>query len=682
MVTAPSEVARFIAGLLLTTALMNAASAQTTASSPSNVSERIKGATHYWTGTIRLDTTYYSEQQGTPDLHFWTTEYYVLLAEVPTTSKRTRLEGGKLIDVPVNNLVPLQLDYRIDAFTLESPAGKGPIEGGHKAIGTARGKLRGDALSRLSSDRARGSFNRVATPQTSAQPPSSWNNIGARLESLSTTMDYEGAYEITIGLIGTGAWTRAEEKALFNGISLTYLPCGLARLDQSSAAALTTDHGFLNLMVAADVLIFGKLTMPDQSEIRGTHTFDRFDSSGTPSPRDVVYWDLKRIPYRGPLASVEYSQQRADGSRQWQRAADFVDFLVGQAQPSIEVRITTVPEEAEVWWALEATGNHSGRVAPTMGRTMQFSFTPDVSRVRIVRGSQQPHPNGSQRANPPIGYTVTLTDPDSRSELLRETIRQDAISALRQEYVDYGWRPPERIDIGPPPPLPAGIQLDPNFSWGNYAPITLNGGWLLLAQQTQAALGGNIEINSAFRNPQRNRAINGARRSVHMTGGAVDMDPVPANATNMVQLHRAALAGSGAANILLERQGGRQGGELLVPKNWGPPPARHGFTLGMATIEVEDSNADDLPDRVAQIDGAPRRGIPSATDLPYAGGGVANPPFRVTDTNDNGRIDVGEPLVLRYALDGRAENALIRYYRAATHVHCDNGQLVRPLAGR
>jgi hypothetical protein len=387
---------------------------------------------------------------------------------------------------------------------------------------------------------------------------------------------------------------------------------------------------------------------------------------------------IQRNLHQVSMVWIDYKQPGATDGAQWQPAHEFVDFLVGQAQQAVQVRIETDPANLPIRWTLVPVGNASGSVTPRTGQSKEFSFEPNVARVRIVNGSPNPHPNGSRQPNSPVAYRLTVENSQNSTTLRQETIQQDRISILRQEFVDYGWQPPDRTDVGPAPALPSGLQLASDFNWGNYDPITLEGGWLFLAQQTQTALRDKIEINSAFRNPQRNRAIDGARRSVHMMGGAVDMDPVPDNAINMVKLHDAAFA-SGAVNILLERQGGRQGGVLLFPKNWRPPPGRHVFPVGQAMVEVEDSDGDGLPDRVIEIRAEPRNGIPGRTNLAYDGGGETNPDFRIRDTNNNGEIDPLEPLVLRYSLDGRQENALIEYYRAATHVHCDNGQLVQPL---
>jgi uncharacterized protein YcbK (DUF882 family) len=67
---------------------------------------------------------------------------------------------------------------------------------------------------------------------------------------------------------------------------------------------------------------------------------------------------------------------------------------------------------------------------------------------------------------------------------------------------------------------------------GNYLPrqMTLNGGWRVMALNTQRDYNGVIDLNSAYRNPQRNTNVNGAALSIHMTGGAVDMDMEPQDA--------------------------------------------------------------------------------------------------------------------------------------------------------
>jgi hypothetical protein len=282
-------------------------------------------------------------------------------------------------------------------------------------------------------------------------------------------------------------------------------------------------------------------------------------------------------------------------------------------------------------------------------------------------------------------------------------IEQDWISVLRQEYADYrrqtprrnvrfGLVPPSRERCGAIPPFTGSFTFRDGrvAAFGNYLRhnCTLNGGWRQLAVNTQADYGRVIDINSAYRNPQRNTAANGAALSIHMTGGAVDMDVEPQTVPEMVLLHRAVLRSSGGSEMLLERAGGPAGGEILFPKNWGPPPAAHTFTVGTVSVIVEDSDADDLPDRVvnveipdpdgppnpaAETNGMPRRGIPSTTLLAWGGGGTSNPSFQIEDTNGDTRISVGETLVLRYPANQR--HPLRDYYERATHVHCATTEL-------
>lgn len=379
----------------------------------------------------------------------------------------------------------------------------------------------------------------------------------------------------------------------------------------------------------------------------------------------------------------------------WLPHNDFKDFLVGHKQAPIDVRIRTIPEDVAIRWTIAPDGNHSGRINPNRGTSKDFSFTPNVEGVRPTRGARRP--------NVAIAYTLTVHKEGGSQQLARETITQDTVSIMRQEYVDSRQPPTVEYGLVPPPrerfgPIEA---FDGNFTcidiqgdvvlYGNYIAQdrTLNGGWRELAINTQRAYGGVIDLNSAYRNPQRNAAppTPGAPTSIHMNGGAIDMDMEPQTISQMVRLHRAALAASGASEILLERAGGGPGGTILVPKNWRPPPAQHTFTAGTASVVVEDSNGDDLPDRVIELIAEPRGGIPSATNLPYVGGGTANPPFRITDTNRNGRIDPLEPLVLVHPLGRdaarRETNALSRYYdfsngAGASHVHCAIGN--KPVA--
>jgi hypothetical protein len=645
-------------------------------------------ATYLWSGTIHAQSTYSSqESDGSPGKHFWTRSYSVMFAEVPTTSLRPALDDGNSVSWPINDLIPLQLSYEISAFTDDRPFVRGPAHGGFLVSGTAEGSLKRDALYRDPNGpkRAQGSLLRLVAPQESPSFPATWPSLQARAESVGTTTMAPGSYEIYIEFQGAG-FTSEETYFLYDGITVTHQPSNYEPINADEEAELATPDGFLRCMVLDPVVIFGVLEQPDQEEVSGSHSFAVYEPDpGQSAPQVLIAWNFRRTPYQ-PVVSIEYRQQQIDfvGPTEFLSANEFSDFLVGHAQGPIEVRITTLPEDYAIQWTIEPEANYCGTVAPNQGTAKEFSFTPNVQAVRPTAGAREP--------NPAIAYIFTVRNPIEERILLRETIRQDTICVMRQEYVDYRRQTPRRnVNFGLIPParelFSPDQEMGPSFTFedgrdtvfGNYlsAPMTLNGGWRDLAMNTQRAYGGVVDLNSAYRNPQRNTAVDGSATSIHMTGGAIDMDMSPQTAPAMVRLHRAALSASGASEILLERAGGGAGGTLMFPKNWNPPPATHSFVVGNAAVVVEDSDGDDLPDRVSELIAEPRGGIRSNSNLVYSGGGTANPNFQIVDSNNNGRIDLMEGLVLVHPLNGRSRNSLIRYYQTATHVHCATAELPR-----
>lgn len=664
-----------------------------------------KKATYLWQGTVHAQSSYASQEyDGTPGKHAWTRDYRIVLAEIPTTSSNAVLVGGNWVSWPINHLIPMLVEYRIEAFTDDRPYHRGPAHGGHVATGSASGTLTEGQLAKIvSTDLVRiggtwGEMNRLVAPEAPPATPSTWTRTSDYVESMGKVLTAPGGYDVGISLRGSDA-SAAQTKALYDGITVTYLPCGIPGIDVPDQARLESPEGFLDCMQILEMVhIFGVLERPDQKQVSGSHFFLQYDPSPEHSPPQIlVTWDLKRIPFQ-PFVKVEYRQVQDYsfiGPLAWFPHNEFGDFLVGHKQKPIDVRIRTIPEDSAIQWELAPEGARSGSIDPSQGTSKDFSFTPDAPPAHVSQGSRVP--------NAPKKYTLVVRDEDGSRQLLRETISQDTISIMRQEYVDYrrhiflderrGWRdvryglvPPPRERFGPIEPIGGNFTLpaDRTDLYGNYfrPQTTLNGGWREMALNTQQEYNSVIDLNSGYRNPQRNTAVNGAATSIHMMGGAVDMDMEPQTEPDMVALHRAALRRSGGSEILLEIAGGGvAGGTLLVPRNWGPPAATHTFVIANGSITVEDSDNDDLPDRVSDIAGAPRNGIASATLLPFAGGGQTNPAFQIQDTNRNSRIDVGEPLLLRYPVTGDpptvALHPLRYYYETATHVHCATGGLPR-----
>src|SRR5439155_14584879 len=64
-------------------------------------------------------------------------------------------------------------------------------------------------------------------------------------------------------------------------------------------------------------------------------------------------------------------------------AANFNTFLVGGAQPAINVQINTTPAGKPVEWTINPVGDGSGIVTPDTGMTNAFSFSPTFSGTKI-----------------------------------------------------------------------------------------------------------------------------------------------------------------------------------------------------------------------------------------------------------------------------------------------------------
>jgi hypothetical protein len=337
--------------------------------------------------------------------------------------------------------------------------------------------------------------------------------------------------------------------------------------------------------------------------------------------------------------------------------AQFNSFLVGTGQPAIQAEIETTPADATVSWTITPTGAHSGTVAPNTGTTKTFNFTPNVTGARPTTGSLTP--------NDAIGYELQLTAAHATegSGSATVSITQNMETILRQEYLDYG-RPVPAANLIGTPTATANFTVAELTANNNYGTIIVRGGLAAVAQAIRTGYGRGLILSSAFRCPQRNRQVGGAAASIHMSGGAVDLHPLAADAgvTRMAELYRAAVTHDPGL-VLLE-----QGPSQLLPGDWSPPGATHTFTVGTATIDVNDTDSDGLPDTISAINNPPTGGIARATDIPYDGNGTANPNFRAHGATAT--IQVGDTLVLDHPAG--TQNSLSHYFSTATHVHADN----------
>lgn len=344
-----------------------------------------------------------------------------------------------------------------------------------------------------------------------------------------------------------------------------------------------------------------------------------------------------------------------------QSAKDFKSFLVGTDQSPIGVEIHTSPPDASVIWRITPVGQHSGKVDVSEGTSKAFSFSPTFEMFsRPI--------TGSNFKNDPVGYmlTVAAEHPVSGTAHTQVSISQDEIAILRQEYVDFGLSVPPLGSVGKS--ISTNNFNGKDFSEkSNYAPLVVNGGMQTIAQAVRDKYGRPIVINSAYRNPRRNRKVGGVLNSIHQTGGAIDMARSAADEAklaHLVALYRAALSVA-PGMVLLERNAIQ-----LLPGNWAPPPASFTINHGGATITVVDSDGDDLPDTVSSIVGAPATGIPCETKFKYDGNGIVNPFFVIASKTGAKVVAVGDELQLIYQTG--VNKPLKFYFQQASHVHADN----------
>lgn len=352
------------------------------------------------------------------------------------------------------------------------------------------------------------------------------------------------------------------------------------------------------------------------------------------------------------------------------------EFVIHPTAPETHsVTITTTPAAATVAWKLTPEKEYSGKSVPAEGADKVFAFTP--------KDAKRPHA-GLRVPNRPIRFVLTITPTDSGVELAPQQffIEQGVRAILRQEYLDFGLRPPDLSQIAVFEDGETEHFKARDFIGNcNYAKdrIGVKAGMQQIAEETRAAYGRGMSINSAYRNPQRNAAVGGKKKSVHQSGGAVDMSPLSSEFTvqNKLALYRAALASATAKLVLLEK-----GPSQLLPGRWNPPNATHDFTHQGATISVGDLDGDGLPDTVTAIVGAPAKGIPNNIHLEYVGGGKVDPPFCIGNQSAPRKmIAVGDPLFLLHApenkkLWGKRESAPLKdFFQIASHVHGDTRQL-------
>lgn len=374
-----------------------------------------------------------------------------------------------------------------------------------------------------------------------------------------------------------------------------------------------------------------------------------------------------------------------------QKLSDFSDHFLINYRDILEntLEIVTIPADSTVIWDLVSDGAHCGINSVNGGTDKTFAFNPKA----MV--SDRPK-NGSTARSRAVRFVLSVTANHATEGEAKQCfeIMQSVRSILRQEYVDFELTPPPLEEV-------VEAAATTNFTsedftrTSNYAPYVVDSGMRDIAQRTRNQYGRELIISSCFRNPRRNKAAGGADRSVHMSGGAVDLVPTSAdrNVQGLAELYEAALVIviTGNKLVMLER-----GPNPLFPSNWRPPRGSHAFVHDGTTITVNDDDGDGLPETVSKIEGAPTDGVLIDTRFAYDGGGTQNPPFVFESTLKKPTLAVGDKLHLfhrpqafgRYLRSGerwvslhpgRSTFLLSEYFSAASHVHIDNRRVPQKL---
>ncbi len=358
-------------------------------------------------------------------------------------------------------------------------------------------------------------------------------------------------------------------------------------------------------------------------------------------------------------------------------AQSFTDFVVHpfvELTTPMHVEVFTANPEATVSWSV--TSHNGGGVVIPFGEGNTFDIEPDLFPAdRPVTGAY-----GFESW--PIEYHIEATVSSADGvETLTAVLQQDKRSVLRQEYADFYWyggssiETPARSLINTPIGTPnfGGAE----FNKGNYTSdggLVLNGFMQQIAQETRTAFGLPIHLDSAYRNPRRNKAVGGVPNSIHQFGGAVDMTPTVNTPENKVKLYLAAvdaaLAGGTAETVLLEH-----GAKQLLPSLWRPPigtvtfeGTHNGVQYSMVCI---DTNGDMLPDTVQSVTPAD---LPKTVVLAWDGGGSFSLNFAIADfgvvqPGDSLWVDLPPSLFqTEFVLLGTSLDAIFGW---ATHIHAD-----------
>jgi hypothetical protein len=244
--------------------------------------------------------------------------------------------------------------------------------------------------------------------------------------------------------------------------------------------------------------------------------------------------------------------------------------FISTDQLSFTAQVTGGAADAasHVTWTVTGVSSDAHNGQPhTAANTANFSFKPNPTNRPTA---------GSRAANPPIQYRVKaqIGNVSATSDL-----EQDETDIIRQEYADYGQPVPARDDFIAANQYNTGNYrkmlddgIDGHFTGAQSQYQTLSqqaaqpaqpapqaggaGGAQQPAPQAAAA-GGTVGFASAYRNPQRNKAVGSTHpESRHTRGQAIDLTVTDPDATRWARLKQ---AGANAGNpVSICEHGGTQ----------------------------------------------------------------------------------------------------------------------------
>jgi hypothetical protein len=237
-------------------------------------------------------------------------------------------------------------------------------------------------------------------------------------------------------------------------------------------------------------------------------------------------------------------------------------FIISD-QIILKAKVERVPAGTEVRWSVFGfdAANRIDKYLPKNISTktnqlgeVEFRFTPSMTKELVNDRKRFTLGGNSPVTNPPISFeikaVVTYKGVENQALLSQSlgVLTQDEIDTLRQEYFDYKTHVDKRITIPARKefvktlaPAYAGARfntgnynyqlsdgLDKRFanilaSYRGRAVTTIYNG---REYSTQIPSDAKIFINSAYRNPQRNRDVGSKHpNSRHVFGAALDLKP-------------------------------------------------------------------------------------------------------------------------------------------------------------